>query len=121
MRNNYLEHCSTDCKDQKRQPVCGSDQKTYPSLCLLNWMKCASQGRVEFSHNGPCQRSACFNRCLDIAEKLCGTDGNTYLNLCYFLTASCKKQGSIGIAYKGACEINQADYRRYENFRRFLS
>ena len=36
------------------KPVCGSDGKTYPSLCSLQSESCKTRGAVKFSYNGKC-------------------------------------------------------------------
>ena len=36
------------------QPVCGSDNKTYPNLCAMDSDACERKERVTVKHDGPC-------------------------------------------------------------------
>jgi coxsackievirus/adenovirus receptor len=36
------------------QPVCGSDNKTYSNLCVMDAEACERKTYIKAKHNGPC-------------------------------------------------------------------
>ena len=52
-RASYL--CQIDCKKEKRRPVCGMDNITYPSRCDLHQTICRGK-QVKFQYRGECSQ-----------------------------------------------------------------
>lgn len=67
------------CNDD-RDPVCGTDARTYPNQCRLNAATCLRG--VQFAHLGNCtalREAPCPASCDDVPEEpVCGSDGNVY-------------------------------------------
>src|SRR5262245_49963727 len=95
-----LVSCTRDnpCQcPQVDDPVCGSDQHSYPSACGA---QCAGVGFTA----GACGLDASLDcaSCSNVSDPVCGSDGMTYTNAC---RASC---AGIAIAHGGACVQNQS-------------
>ena len=52
--NLFSAKCSQVCP-KILKPVCGSDGKTYNNECLLNIVKCESNGKIVKKQDGPCK------------------------------------------------------------------
>ena len=48
--------CQIDCEKEKKNPVCGMDNITYPSRCYLHQTLCAGK-RVRLQYRGECSES----------------------------------------------------------------
>ncbi|XP_058462287.1 serine protease inhibitor dipetalogastin-like [Malaya genurostris] len=69
-------------------PVCGTDNKTYTSHCVL---ECVSEliPHIKKDYDGFCRKDFTVeNKCPPILQPFCGTDGVTYLNLCHLRYAT---------------------------------
>ncbi|XP_037708510.1 serine protease inhibitor dipetalogastin-like [Drosophila subpulchrella] len=107
-------------------PVCGSDYKTYPNLCLL---QCAGKGKgVTLAKRGRCYKydflyktstmrclvlmsfcmlallglsAAQLCPCTLLLAPVCGSDSKTYSNLCLL---QCEGKGKgVTLAKRGHC------------------
>ena len=99
--------------------ICGTDGRTYPSLCHLNQRACRS-GDVYLAgvHHGPCSneqqqqegkqhaagcRSSCPRSEGDSAS-VCGSDGRTYESECLMEAVACREGSRIEKVGDGPCE-----------------
>lgn len=48
--------CEYDCSSLKRDPVCGSDGRTYKNECELKKFSCQKGANVTVLHKGECGR-----------------------------------------------------------------
>ena len=53
--NHIGRECLRNCP-KILDPVCGSDDKTYPNECVLKIAICKSQGTISMAHYGPCSK-----------------------------------------------------------------
>ncbi|PVD37045.1 hypothetical protein C0Q70_04038 [Pomacea canaliculata] len=115
-------------------PVCGSDNVTYASECLLQKAACVHQKRIKVKQPGvcgkrdPCEgkvcnygakcqpsvdgktaRCQCPSECYRYGDNLgskpvCGSDGMDYNNICELHKAACNKLQDIRVKYYGKCD-----------------
>ncbi|XP_044021364.1 follistatin-A isoform X1 [Aphidius gifuensis] len=127
--------CSPECKVPRggSGPVCGTDGRSYKSLCRLKKRACKKGSQeLTVAYNGLCQSScervhcgqgrSCLldqnlsPHCVKCARKcpqapgstrpICGADGNTYKSACHLRLAACRAGRAIPVAYKGHCKQN---------------
>ncbi|XP_066996904.1 follistatin isoform X1 [Anabrus simplex] len=124
--------CSPDCrKNRHKGPVCGSDGRTYRTVCRLRKRACRRKSStLSVAYDGHCQSSCdrihcpagmhclldqnLIPHCVKCAQKcpargqanrhVCGTDGVTYSSSCHLRVAACRKGKAIPEAYKGRCK-----------------
>ena len=123
--------CPKNCTIS-RNPVCGTNWKTYDNLCSLMAESCAMNDWNSLRYNGPCNLGDCrnsifqnmncpwfsgcrlhygFPRCVCPPEEcsmkyepLCATDGRTYRNLCHMRKAGCQKRKLLRVRNAGHCK-----------------
>ncbi|XP_011310391.1 follistatin-A [Fopius arisanus] len=130
--------CSPECKSPRggSGPVCGTDGRSYRSLCRLKKHACKKGSHeLTVAYNGYCQSSCervrcgqgrsclldqnlsphcvrCARKCpqaphqVASARPVCGADGNTYKSACHLRLAACRAGRAIPVAYKGHCKPN---------------
>lgn len=126
--------CSPDCRGKNRHkgPVCGSDGRTYRTVCRLRKRACRRKSTtLSVAYDGHCQSSCdrihcpagkhclldqnlsphcvkCTQRCPARSPQanrhVCGADGVTYPSSCHLREAACHKGKAIPEAYKGRCK-----------------
>ncbi|KAG6449690.1 hypothetical protein O3G_MSEX006169 [Manduca sexta] len=120
--------CAAACR--RVGAVCGSDGKTYVSLCRLRRRACRRPAKhLVLDYPGPCQdtcegvRCGGDKRCILDAEfgahcvrcgacsvagtPVCAVDGNTYAGACALRRAACERGRALPLAYKGRCIGNK--------------
>ncbi|XP_039758994.1 follistatin-A [Pararge aegeria] len=120
--------CAATCR--RAGPVCGSDGKTYRSLCRLRRRACRRPAKhLSLDYPGPCRVGSCEGvrcggekRCVLDAElgahcvrcgacsvagaPVCAVDGRTYAGACALRKAACERGKALPLAYKGSCIAN---------------
>lgn len=120
--------CAAACR--RVGAVCGSDGRTYPSLCRLRRRACRRPGKhLVLDYPGPCQEGSCDGvrcggdkRCVLDAElgahcvrcgtcsvagaPVCAVDGRTYAGPCALRRAACERGKALPLAYRGPCIAN---------------
>lgn len=112
-----------DCTDDK-QPVCGSDRKTYTNECFLRKQSCERQAMISVLHEGHCRQCQDMNcshystcqitaagteeclcpQCpLPGKKPVCGSNGLTYESECELQMKSCESRVSIAVWKDGPC------------------
>ena len=100
----FNKPCKNWCIFRGR-PVCGTDGKTYRSLCHLKNERCNNDNLRLLSY-GRCK--TCIQNCSRWPFRpICGTNGISYKNSCYLQNAQCRnkeKNKPIKIAHNGRCK-----------------
>ncbi|XP_038054207.1 agrin-like [Patiria miniata] len=100
--------CGEPCPDVF-EPVCGSDNMTYHSLCSLRRITCLRGEDLPTAHGGECILPAlvCPLVCPGTNDPVCGTDGNSYPSLCVIRLVACRsadeREKELRMAYRGLC------------------
>jgi len=91
----------------KREPVCGTDNKTYTNYCHLAQASCQSSTPLQLASRGKCESEGCAQFCTEEFDPVCATNGVTYSNKCHFEKALCeavkKGEEKFSIKHKGRC------------------
>ena len=101
--------CQKACTTRIFKPVCGSDGKTYNTLCDLENAACKSEEELSMVSEGRCRQTTlgdknCPELCTEQYEPVCGSNGKTYSNLCKLNSEACKSRVSLRMAYRGECK-----------------
>ncbi|XP_028174229.1 follistatin-A, partial [Ostrinia furnacalis] len=120
--------CAAACR--RVGSVCGTDGKTYSSLCRLRRRACRRRTKhLALDYPGPCQEGSCDlvrcggdKRCVLDAElgahcvrcgscnvagaPVCAVDGRTYAGFCALRKAACERGRALPLAYRGPCMAN---------------
>ncbi|XP_053692538.1 serine protease inhibitor dipetalogastin-like [Sabethes cyaneus] len=107
-----------DCPDIY-VPVCGTDGKTYPNMCILGCEARKRATRLMYAKKGRCDEglpipllgskllmerrvhSECT--CTSILLLVCGSDGKPYRNKCHMACAAREKGIKLSVVKYGAC------------------
>jgi len=97
--------CGKECECTKeRDPVCGSDGKTYSNRCVLGCEACKTETEITVASKGECPRD-CHDKCgcPKVYAPVCGSDGKTYSNWCVLECEACETETEITVASEGKC------------------
>ncbi|KAG9350610.1 hypothetical protein AGOR_G00146590 [Albula goreensis] len=123
--------CSPDCtKITRKQPICGSDGKSYRDECALLLARCKGHPDLEVMYQGECKKSCSNVVCpgthtcvtdqtnsahcvmcrtapcpmpMATEQPICGNDNITYPSACHLRRATCFLGRSIGARHYGHC------------------
>ncbi|XP_076328006.1 agrin-like isoform X3 [Tachypleus tridentatus] len=126
-------HCQEFCTEVFA-PVCGNDEVTYTSECVLRMSSCTQQRRILVKHQGPCDvkdpciekkcefgaecrpsmdgRTAeciCPKKCATYGDSrgsrpVCGSDGQDYPTVCDLRRTACQEKRDIKVRFQGRCD-----------------
>ncbi|KAG7310631.1 hypothetical protein JYU34_003427 [Plutella xylostella] len=117
--------CPKHCEEgTETEEICGSDNKTYSSICSLRDIACRERRHLFVKHMGTCESCAsitcptgtwcargacaCSNPCADAArEPVCASSHQTYQHECALRRAACEArmrgEPPLTVAYYGEC------------------
>ena len=101
----YRNICSILPCDHFREPVCGTDMRTYDNLCQLQQANCerSFDKIVGVLYEGECPKD-CNSICPNEWNPVCATNGKTYSNECMLANARCESNDRrLKINYYGEC------------------
>ncbi|XP_048483506.1 follistatin isoform X2 [Plutella xylostella] len=120
--------CAASCR--RAGAVCGTDGKTYRSLCRLRRRACRRPAKhLAMDYPGQCKVGNCEGvrcgdkkKCVLDAElgahcvrcgecnvagaPVCAVDGRTYAGACALRKAACDRGRALPLAYRGSCIAN---------------
>ncbi|GBP15556.1 Agrin [Eumeta japonica] len=121
--------CPKHCEDgTETEEVCGSDNRTYSSVCSLRDTSCRERRRLHVRHMGSCESCAsvecpsgtwcargacaCAAPCAEAErDPVCSNIGRTYPHECALQRAACEArmrgEPPIRVAYYGECNDAQ--------------
>ncbi|XP_031566740.1 agrin-like [Actinia tenebrosa] len=112
--------CASECQ-LSYNFVCGTNGKTYLSVCALQLESCTTNQNITVAHDGVCDNVACgskscppFSVCLSDQctcplycppsnITVCGSNGKTYLNECNLRKEACEMKSNLGVLHQGKC------------------
>ncbi|XP_048581312.1 uncharacterized protein LOC5512067 isoform X7 [Nematostella vectensis] len=106
-------------------PVCASDNNTYPNECAMKQLACQSAKVLTFRRKGDCDPCNDFDctapystceakddkavcvcpKCPKIVKQVCGSDGKTYDNECVLRMAACESNRTLTVRNEGNCGL----------------
>ncbi|XP_011682158.2 serine protease inhibitor dipetalogastin isoform X1 [Strongylocentrotus purpuratus] len=106
---NSLSSCPT-CPPEINE-VCGTDNMTYTSECVLSEISCRyNLPDLMVAHLGQCLNQECPDTCVNVMDPVCANNGKTYSSLCALSVETCKdKESPITVAYRGRCSGDFCD------------
>ncbi|CAF3750071.1 unnamed protein product [Adineta steineri] len=119
--------CPDNCNEYKRTtsssegPVCGTDNRTYKTICELNKEACQTQQNLNVSYIGACQdchHSDCPKnnnvnhcnphiQCLSEYYPICGSNLQEYSNECEMNKYACQSNIPITKLHDGPCDSRE--------------
>uniref|UniRef100_UPI00358F0C2B agrin isoform X2 n=1 Tax=Myxine glutinosa TaxID=7769 RepID=UPI00358F0C2B len=116
--------CPHVCSDIPFAAVCGTDGRTYASLCHLRAAACAMRMDIRMARSGECDRCAhckfgavcnegtgrcmCPDQCVETKVPMCGTNGLTYKSECALHIQACLEQKNLYVLSSGKCECDRS-------------
>lgn len=125
---NAVEKDKCDTCPQLVDPICGSDNKTYISPCVLNMMNCRRKTKVEMVSSSPCPLNGfihdqsdnedydgdepsiapvaddkCAKKCNKNVEPVCVNDHRNFINRCTMEVVTCQENIAVKTVTEGHC------------------
>uniref|UniRef100_A0A8C4Q720 Agrin n=1 Tax=Eptatretus burgeri TaxID=7764 RepID=A0A8C4Q720_EPTBU len=113
--------CLHVCSTVPFEAVCGTNGRTYGSLCHLRAAACVMRMDIRVAHRGECDLCGdckfgavcsevtglcmCPDQCVETKVPTCGTDGLTYKSECALHILACLEQKNLSVLSSGKCEL----------------
>ena len=107
-------YCPSNCDEyiSSDGPICGSDNRTYRSICELNKRACEIQENLISIHLGECRtlpdnKCDAYTQCSSDSRLVCASNLREYSNECVMYKYACQSNIRLTKLHDGSCDFHE--------------